>query len=145
MTFSQDDNFNITTNDESLDETQTGWTDLYNSNSWKLPVDIYETKDNIIIKSCIAGTDAKDIEIILNNDIFTIKGLVTKDEALQNANCLYQECKWGEFSRSIILPCQVQTGNIETSFKKHILTVVLYKKLDSETINIKVSPDNTEE
>jgi len=144
MNFLQDNKLGAQTNDDSSAEVRKEWADLESSSAWKLPVDIYETEDSIIIISLLAGVDAKDLSITLHNDIITIKGSVVQDGISEDSDCLYQECVWGDFSRSVVLPCQVQTNNVQASFKRHILTVVLTKQAESDTTNIKVAVDDTE-
>ncbi len=93
----------------------------------QLAVDVYQTKDDIIIKSTIAGVKPEDIDIAINNDMITLRGKREKDHEVTDDDYYYRECYWGGFSRSIILPCEVKVDKIKASMKNGILSVVLPK------------------
>ncbi len=93
----------------------------------QLAVDVYQTKDEIIIKSTIAGVKPEDIDISVNNDMITIRGKREKDHEVNNEDYFYRECYWGGFSRSVILPCEVKVGQIKATLANGVLTVVLPK------------------
>ena len=78
----------------------------------QLSVDVYQTKDNIVIKSTIAGVKPEDIDISINNDMITIRGTRYQEQTIDKEDFFYQECYWGNFSRSIILPVEVKTEEI---------------------------------
>lgn len=93
----------------------------------ELAVDVYQDKDNIYIKSTIAGISVEDIDISLHNDMLTIRGKREQDKEAKGVDYLYQECYWGSFSRSIILPVEVKADKIDAYLRDGILTVVLPK------------------
>jgi HSP20 family protein len=100
---------------------------LANDYEGQLAVDVYQTKTAIIIRAAIAGVQAEDIDISVNNDMVTIKGLRHLDEDVPQNNYLYQECYWGGFSRTIILPVEVQSDQVTAAMKNGILRVTLPK------------------
>src|SRR3989344_4184428 len=73
----------------------------------QLSVDVFQTKDAIVIKSTIAGVKPEDIDISINNDMVTIRGKRQEEETISQDDYFYQECYWGGFSRSIILPTEI--------------------------------------
>lgn len=95
--------------------------------SGQLAVDVYQTKEDLVIKSTIAGVRPEDIDININNDMVTIRGKREKDHEVTDEDYYYRECYWGGFSRSIILPCEVKVDRIKASMKNGVLTVVLPK------------------
>ena len=105
----------------------------------QLSLDVYQTENEIVIKSAIAGVAAQDLEISLVNDMLTIKGVRNKDVEVDPKDYYYQECYWGPFSRSIILPANIDASQIKASIKNGILTVVLPKteRIKTEKIEIK--------
>ena len=107
----------------------------------QLSVDVYQTKDQIIVKSTIAGVKPEDLEIYLHNDLLTIRGKREQEVEENNVDYYYKECYWGGFSRSIILPVDVQIDKVEATFKNGILTIILPKSQKSKLINIKVKED----
>ncbi|MDP2587049.1 MAG: Hsp20/alpha crystallin family protein [Candidatus Komeilibacteria bacterium] len=104
----------------------------------QLSVDVFQTKDAIVIKSTIAGVKPEDIDISINNDMVTIRGKREIDETISEDDYFYQECYWGGFSRSIILPVEIMPDKVDASLKNGVLTVTLPKAKKSQAFSIKV-------
>jgi HSP20 family protein len=120
-------------------------TDEKKSEEWltesegQLTIDVYQTPSEIVIKSTIAGVKPENIDISMTNDMITIKGTRQKDEEVREEDYYYQECYWGAFSRSIILPVDVEVDQADASMKNGILTIRLPKieKVKTKKIQIK--------
>ncbi len=104
----------------------------------QLLVDVYQTPDNIIVKSTIAGVKPDNLFISLNRDILTIKGKREHDELIAEADCLLQECYFGSFSRTVILPDEVDNKKIDAVLENGVLTVVLEKIYKDQKIKVKI-------
>lgn len=100
----------------------------------QLTIDVYQTDEAIVIKSTIAGVKPEDLDVAINNDMVTIKGERKNEEVVPDGNYYYQECYWGSFSRSILLPVDVIADKSEASLKNGILTIRLPK---ADTTRIK--------
>lgn len=100
----------------------------------QLTIDVYQTDDAIIIKSTIAGVKPEDLDVSINNDMVTIKGERKNEEIVDHGNYYYQECYWGSFSRSVLLPVDIIAEKVEASLKNGILTLRLPK---ADTTKIK--------
>lgn len=100
----------------------------------QLTIDVYQTDDAIVIKSTIAGVKPEDLDVAINNDMVTIKGERKNEETVPNGSYYYQECYWGPFSRSILLPVDVISDKAEASLKNGILSIRLPK---ADTTRIK--------
>lgn len=107
----------------------------------QLAVDVYQDKGNIIIKSTIAGVEPENVDITFDNDMITIRGKRKKDSSIMDGDYFYQECYWGSFSRSIILPVDVETDKIKATIRNGILTITL-PKTKKKDISIKVEDEN---
>jgi HSP20 family protein len=105
----------------------------------QLTVDVYQTPNDIVIKSAIAGIKAEDVEVSITNDMVTIRGKREKEEHVKGEDYYYQELYWGSFSRSIILPTDVETEKASASLKDGILTIRLPKVEKVRTRKIKVA------
>lgn len=103
-----------------------------------LNIDMYQTKDNVIIKSTIAGVRPDDIDITVANDMVTITGSRKREERISDDDYFYQECYWGGFSRSVIVPVDIDSEQIEADLKDGILTVVIPKAAKAKTKKVKV-------
>lgn len=106
-----------------------GWTGATarNDAEGQLTIDVYQTDTDIVIKSTIAGVRPEDLDVSINNDMLTIRGERKNDEVVNPENYYYQECYWGSFSRSVVLPVDIIPEKIEASLKNGILTVRLPK------------------
>lgn len=104
----------------------------------QLTIDVYQTENDIVIKSTIAGVKPEDLDVNINNDMITIRGERRQDEQIPTENYYYQECYWGGFSRSVILPVDVLPEKIEASMKNGILTIRLPKADSNRTKKIQV-------
>jgi HSP20 family protein len=107
----------------------------------QLSVDVYQDAASIYIKSTIAGVEPEDIDISFDNDMITIRGKRKQDKTIRGEDYFYQECYWGGFSRSIILPVDVQEEKIKATIRNGILTIEL-PKAKNRDINITVKDDN---
>lgn len=103
-----------------------------------LNIDMYQTKDNVIIKSTIAGVRPDDIDITVANDMVTIQGSRSREEKISDDDYFYQECYWGGFSRSVIVPVDIDSEHIEADLKDGILTVIVPKAAKAKTKKVKV-------
>lgn len=103
----------------------------------QLAIDVYQTEKKIVIKSTMAGVDPKNLKISLHHDLLTIKGTRHADKEIREEDYLYRECYWGAFSRSIILPAEVDSRRVEAELENGVLTVTLYKNNPGQ-IEIKI-------
>lgn len=130
-------------NQESTDLETTGqpagssedWLSEYEG---QLTIDMFQTKDNVIIKSTIAGVRPEDIDVTIANDMVTIRGERKRDFEASSEDYFYQECYWGSFSRSVVLPVDVDIDNVGADLKDGILTVVLPKAAKAKAKKIRV-------
>lgn len=133
-------------NEEALEETEN--TPTGSSEDWlseyegQLTIDMYQTKDNVIIKSTIAGVKPEDIDVTIANDMVTVRGERKRDFEASSEDYFYQECYWGSFSRSVVLPVDVDIDNVEADLKDGILTVILPKAAKARAKKIKVGAKN---
>ena len=104
-----------------------------------LTVDVYQTDDEIVIKSTVAGAGKDEIDIAVTNDMVTIKGSRRSEEKVRQSNYFYQELYWGSFSRSIILPEEIDPDKAKASIQNGILTLRLPKMSKSRTRKINIT------
>lgn len=109
----------------------------------QLAVDVFQTPETIVIKSPIAGVVPEDMDIAVNGDVVTIRGRRQQQETVAEHDYLFQECYWGGFSRSIILPTEVDVARVTAEMKNGILTVTLPKAKHQSVRVIRVTGDGT--
>ncbi len=108
----------------------------------QLSVDVYQTDTEVIILAPIAGTPPDELNLSITDDVITIKGRRERPlkKALNPEDIYLEECFWGNFSRSIILPAEVDTSRVEARFKHNILTIRVPKVERIKTRKIEIAP-----
>ena len=121
---------------KSLDEEE-----FFDEGDGQLTVDLYQTADDIILESPIAGVKPEDLDISITSESVTIKGSRQKDRRIKDEDYFYQECYWGKFSRSIILPQEVDAEKSEALIKNGVLTITLPKLNRQRSKKIRVQSE----
>lgn len=94
----------------------------------QVAVDIYEQENYYIIKAPIAGVHLSDLDIEVSDNVITIRGNRRQSDDIPENQYYLQECFWGEFSRSITLPCAIDPKKIRATFNKECILKVLVPK-----------------
>lgn len=104
----------------------------------RLTVDVYQTDDEIVIVAPVAGVSPDEIDISLSGDMITIKGKREMNPKENEVDYLYQECFWGSFSRTIILPSEIDPEKVRAILKEGILKIHLPKIKKEKVKKIKI-------
>lgn len=104
----------------------------------QLAVDVFQTDNEIIIQSTIAGVKAENLDIMIQNDMVNIKGERKKEIEVDPQNYFYQECYWGPFSRSIVLPEEIKAEGASAELRNGVLTIRLPKVQKTKATKIRV-------
>lgn len=107
----------------------------------QLTVDIYHTPNDIVVESAIAGARPEDIDVSVSPDTLSIRGLRRRDLSGTDAEYLHQECYWGKFTRSIILPEEVDPESASVNLKNGMLSVRMPKMNRKKTKKLEVRMD----
>lgn len=99
----------------------------------QLAVDVYETKERLVVKARTAGVNKGDLDVSIADNTLSIRGTLSAGNEDQVENYFVQECYWGEFSRSIALPVPVKEEDIEAVLKDGVLTVS-FTKVKQDTV-----------
>lgn len=97
----------------------------------QLTVDVYQTADHIVIRAHVAGVRPEDLDISITRDMVTIKGKREDAREVEDNNYFYKELYWGAFSRTILLPQEIEVEDAEATEKHGLLTLRL-PKIDKE-------------
>jgi len=97
------------------------------SEEGELAIDLYETQDSLILQAVIGGMKANDLDISITNDMIAIRGERKREESGKIDEFYYEECFWGVFSRSIILPQEINADKAKATIKNGLLTIILPK------------------
>lgn len=105
----------------------------------QLAVDVYETKEKLIVRSRTAGINKDDLDVSIADNTLSIKGTLTSGVEEEAENYFVQECYWGEFSRSITLPIPVKEDEVEAVLKDGVLTISFTKLKQDSVKKIPIS------
>lgn len=95
----------------------------------ELSVDVYQTSSEIIIEAMVAGVKPEDLHLSITRDMVTIKGRRDGNTQISDDDYFYKELYWGTFSRTILLPHEVEIEEAE-AVEKHGLLIVRMPKVD---------------
>ena len=99
----------------------------------QLAVDVYETKERLVVKARTAGVNKHDLDVSISDNTLSIRGTLSAGNEDDVVNYFVQECYWGEFSRSIALPVPVKEEEIEAMLKDGVLTIS-FTKVKQDTV-----------
>jgi len=105
----------------------------------QLTVDVFQDDSNVVVQSTIAGVAPENLDVSITNDMITIRGERSRTHDVDSEDYFYQECYWGTFSRSIILPVEIDADRAEAKIKNGILTIRIPKANAAMTRKLKVS------
>lgn len=122
--------------EESFIRPRVGW--LAPLGAGALAVDMYETDQDVVIKSSVPRVKAEDLDITITGDTLTIKGETKTEEKVEKANYIRQERRYGAFCRSLTLPTTIVAENAKAEFENGVLTLTLPKAEEVRPKTIKV-------
>lgn len=99
----------------------------------QLAVDVYETKEKLVVKARTAGVNKHDLDVSIADNTLSIRGTLSAGTEDDVENYFVQECYWGEFSRSLALPVPVKEDEIEAVLKDGVLTIS-FTKVKQDTV-----------
>jgi HSP20 family protein len=104
----------------------------------QLAVDVYETRERLVVKARTAGVNKSDLDVSISDNQLTIRGTLSSGSEDGVENYFLQECYWGEFSRTIALPVAVKEEEIEAVLKDGVLTITFTKAQQDSIKKIQV-------
>lgn len=104
----------------------------------ELTVDVYQTNDTIVIQAMVAGVASDDLSVSVTREMVTIRGKREAPKGIPAENYFFQELYWGAFSRTILLPAEIEPEETEATEKHGLLTVKLSKIDKGRTQNVKI-------
>jgi HSP20 family protein len=101
-------------------------------------IDMYQTKDELVVKATLPGVKEDDVEISITDDTLTIKGQSQGGEEVKDEDYLYREQHYTSFARSIALPGSLKAEKAEASTADGILTIRIPKAEEAKPKKIEV-------
>jgi len=106
---------------------------------WFPPVDVYEDKDNLLVKAELPGMRKEDVEIAFHNGYLTLSGERKQEQKHEDAETYRSERWLGRFHRTISLPCRVEADKIKATYNEGVLTVTLPKAEEAKAKQIPIT------
>jgi HSP20 family protein len=104
----------------------------------QLAVDVYETDDRLIVKARTAGVNKNDLDVSIADGVLTISGTLSSGDDTAATQWHVQECYWGEFSRTLVLPVAVREDEVEAVLKDGVLTISFSKVKQEQAKKIQI-------
>src|SRR5947209_4782751 len=111
---------------------------LESAAGWIPPVDIEEEGDRVVVRAEIPGVSRDDIDVSVENGTLTLRGEKKQEREVNAENAYRLERFYGSFSRSFVLPTQINAEQIKATYKDGVLEVVLPKAEEARPKRIKV-------
>jgi len=126
------------TNEEEFEETEkknsgNEWMEEENDEA-ELAIDVYQTPTDMVLQTMVAGVKPDDLDITVGRDMVTISGKREEDHKIDEENYFAHELYWGKFSRTVLLPQEVEPEQVE-AVEKHGLLTIKIKKVDKDKKN----------
>ena len=104
-------------------------------------IDLSETEETLIIRAEVPGINPEDLEISITENILTIKGEMKQGSNEEGGDYHRMERRYGYFSRTLRLPCKIVADDVEATYKKGVLSIVMpkCKELSAPEIRIKIT------
>jgi len=103
---------------------------------WVPPLDVAETKDQVIVSVELPGIDPNNVEVTLSNGVLTIKGEKKHERKDERYHLI--ERTYGAFTRSIRLPVDVNESDVKATYRDGVLKIVLPKVEKAKEKEIKI-------
>lgn len=105
----------------------------------QVALDIFEYENYYIIKAPIAGVKLSDLDIEITDNVLTIRGIRRQTDSIRDDQYYLQECFWGEFSRSVTLPCKIDPRKVKATFNKDSILKIILPKEDERVKIIRIN------
>lgn len=110
-----------------------GWMNEELEEEGELTVDVFQTPTEVVIQTMVAGVKPEDLNISITREIVTIKGRRERPGDASEANYVNKELYWGSFSRTLMLPAEVEVDQAE-AIERHGLMTIRLPKTDKERV-----------
>ncbi len=97
------------------------------ANEGQLPVDVHQTGSDIIVRAFVAGVRPDELGLSISRDMVEISGSRTEREQVTGQDYFVRELFWGSFTRTILLPQEVDVDASSATAKDGLLTIILPK------------------
>ncbi|MBN1794307.1 MAG: Hsp20/alpha crystallin family protein [Candidatus Omnitrophica bacterium] len=105
---------------------------------WSPAVDVYDSKDTVLVRADIPGMKKEELDISVQGDILVIKGEKKREGETKEKDYIRSERFYGSFNRAIALPVEVDPNKVAATYKGGVLEITLTKKETAKPKQIKI-------
>jgi HSP20 family molecular chaperone IbpA len=113
----------------TANQATSNWLEDETEEEGELTVDVYQNDNEIVVKTMVAGVKPEDLDITITRDMVTIKGKRETEKSIADEDYFHQELYWGSFSRTVMLPAEIDVEESE-AVEKHGLLIIRMPKID---------------
>ncbi|MFH1866530.1 MAG: Hsp20/alpha crystallin family protein [Patescibacteria group bacterium] len=114
------------------------WPGLSQMSNFVPALDVYQTKDDVVVEAPLAGIDPDNVNISIENDVLTLEGKSEKKSEVDEKNYYRKEVRFGSFHRSVALPAAVNGDKAKATYEKGVLKIVIPKEERAKPKTVKV-------
>ncbi len=129
-------------NDKEVEESNDEILEIEDDNTdGQLAVDVFQTPKDIVIKTMVAGVKPEDLDVNITREMVTIRGQRSETENVLDDDYFHQELYWGSFSRTVMLPEEIDVDAVEASEKNGMLILKLPKIDKNRQSKVKIKSE----
>jgi len=118
--------------DDEIETQDENWIEESNEEG-QLSVDVFQTANEVVIKAMTAGVKPDDLDVEINQEMVTIQGERKDASKVEKDNYFSQELYWGRFSRTILLPQEIDPSESDATIKDGML-IIRMPKMDKRRV-----------
>ena len=114
------------------------WPGMRGLSNFVPTLDVYQTKDEVVVETALAGIDPDKVNISIANDVLTIEGTAEHKSEVDEKNYYRKEIRSGSFHRSVALPAAVDGDRAKATYEKGVLKITIPKAERAKPKTVKV-------
>ncbi|MFA4937553.1 MAG: Hsp20/alpha crystallin family protein [Patescibacteria group bacterium] len=114
------------------------WPGLSQMSNFVPALDVYQTKDTVVVETPLVGINPDNVNISIENDVLTLEGKSEKKSEVDEKNYYRKEVRYGSFHRSIVLPAAVSGDKAKATYEKGVLKIIIPKEERAKPKTVKV-------
>ena len=123
--------------EDSFIGTRWGW--VAPANAAHLAINMYETKNEVVVKAGLPGVKPDEFEVTITGNTLTISGESKDENEIKEKDYMRRERQFSSFTRSVTLPDGLKADQADALFENGVLTLKVPKSEEAKpkTIQIK--------
>ena len=123
---------------DDIDRWFDDWPGMRGLSNFVPTLDVYQTKDEVVVETALAGIDPDKVNISIANDVLTIEGTAEHKSEVDEKNYYRKEIRSGSFHRSVALPAAVDGDRAKATYEKGVLKITIPKAERAKPKTVKV-------